>query len=83
MDHSDLCHAAALIAAAFVARKGNGTPEDAARTYFHCLDTLVAVDEERRAKQRETERQRPATRRSVRLVLTRYFLLGLAFFALV
>lgn len=57
MDSPELRHAAALIAAAFVARKGNGTPDDAARTYFHCLDALVAVDEERRAKQGETERQ--------------------------
>jgi hypothetical protein len=55
MDSLELCQAAALIAAAFVARKAAGTPEDAARTYFHCLDALVAVDEERHAKQRETE----------------------------
>lgn len=57
MNSSDLSHAAALIAAAFVARMGNGTPEDAARTYFHCLDALVAANEERNVKQREAERR--------------------------
>ena len=57
MDIPELSHAAALIAAAFVTRKDAETPEDAARTYFRCLDALVAVAEEHEADLREVARK--------------------------
>jgi hypothetical protein len=57
MDAPELSHAAALIAAAFVTRKDAETPEDAARIYFRCLDTLVAAAQERQAERREVVRK--------------------------
>lgn len=57
MEAPELSHAAALIAAAFVARKDAETPEDAARIYFRCLDALVAAAQEHEAERREVARK--------------------------
>jgi hypothetical protein len=57
MDTAELSHAAALIAAAFVARKVAETPEEAARIYFRCLDAMVAAVQEREADRQEVARQ--------------------------
>jgi hypothetical protein len=57
MDATELSHAAALIAAAFVTRRDAETPEDAARMYFRCLDALVAGDQEREVDRRDVARE--------------------------
>jgi hypothetical protein len=57
METTELSHAAALIAAAFVARKDAETPEEAARIYFRCLDAIVAAVQVREAERQEGERQ--------------------------
>jgi hypothetical protein len=53
MNATELSHAAALIAAAFVTRRDGVTPEDAARIYFDCLDALVAAAQEHESEQRK------------------------------
>jgi len=57
MNATELSHAAALIAAAFVTRKDAVTPEDAARIYFDCVDALVAAAQEHESEQRKVERE--------------------------
>jgi predicted metal-dependent phosphoesterase TrpH len=57
VDASDLSHAAALMAAAFVTRKDAETPEDAARIYFHCLDALISTAKEHDAERLEVARK--------------------------
>jgi hypothetical protein len=57
MDTTELSHAAALIAVAFVARKDAETPEDAARIYFRCLDAMVAAVQEQEADRQEVAKQ--------------------------
>jgi hypothetical protein len=56
MNKSELSHAAALIAAAFVARNDAETPEDAVLVYFRCLDALVTAAKEHEAERREVLR---------------------------
>jgi hypothetical protein len=57
VDAPKLCHAAALIAAAFVTRKDAETPEEAARIYFRCLDALAAEAQQHEAELREVARK--------------------------
>jgi hypothetical protein len=57
METTELSHAAAVIAAAFVARKDAKTPEEAARIYFRCLDALVIAFQEQEADREEVARQ--------------------------